>query len=354
MRCPFIQTIVLALLFVCESAHGQAVQQSVSVTDCRRLLGTGDYEACLAAATSAIERRAYGEDWPILKLRAEGELGRYEEALASALSGIERYPWSVRIHLEAYRIQKELGHAEAASRSLQEIDNLAGASPWRYSDADDLVALGHAALAAGADPKNVLEGFFDQARRNFASRPDGFLASAELAIDKGDWPLAVEILNPAVEQFSDDAEILFAHSQAIRRSSPKAAEASFEAALSINPNLTNALLFEASRSIDLERFDEAVDALHELLQRNAHHAEAGALLAAVHHLRNQSGAADRVRAAALAHNSNNPLVDHRIGATLSRRYRFAEGAAFQKQALEADPGYVPEPVASPSSDNPPR
>ena len=48
--------------------------------------------------------------------------------------------------------------------------------------------------------------------------------------------------------------------------------------------------------------------------------------------------------AALAQWSTNPEVDHLIGRKLSQKYRFAEGAALQKQALGLDADYLPAKV----------
>lgn len=305
---------------------------------------TGQFEECLTVAAEAIERHSYGEDWPILKLRAERELGRYDETVATATTGIERYPWSIRLHYEAFLDFRELGRNEDAANSLQEIDRLAAAAPWRYSDADDLVALGKAALEAGADPKDVLEGFFDRARRNFARRPDGVLASAELAIAKGDLQFAAELLTPALKLFPDNAEIHWAHYRALRRSNAQLAEKSMQAALAINPDLTPAFLAAANQQIDLEQFADAANSIAGLRQRNPHHAEACGLLAAILHLQGRSNQAARVREAGLAHNPQNPILDHHTGRTLSRRYRFSEGAALQRQALEMDPDFLPASV----------
>src|SRR5262249_30340680 len=37
----------------------------------------------------------------------------------------------------------------------------------------------------------------------------------------------------------------------------------------------------------------------------------------------------------------NPRVDYLIGLKLSQKYRFAEGSAYQRRALESDPQYLP-------------
>lgn len=321
-----------------------SVSATASVSDCRQLLRTGQYEDCVVMAAEAMERRAYGEDWPVLKLRAERELGRYDASVATAEAGIARYPWSVRLHYEAFLGYRELGRTEDAAASLAEVNRLVEASPWRYSDADDLVALGRAALDAGADPRVVLEGFFDKARRNFTRRPDGVIASAELAIDKGDFAFAVELLTPALTVFTDNPEILWAYSRAIRGADPEAAEQAMQAALAINPQFTAVQLAQVNRYIDREQFTAAIDTVSEILERNAHHAEASGLLAAVYHLLGEPDLAAEARSAGLAHSPQNPVVDYHTGATLSRRYRFKEGAALQRQALQMDPAYGPARV----------
>ncbi len=312
-----------------------------TVNECRQLLMTGQYQECLTFANEAIERRAYGEDWPLLKLWAERELGKPVEALATAAAGIERYPWSIRLHYEAFVGYRYLGRKKDAAETLRTIDRLATGAPWRYSDADDLVALGNAALAAGADPKAVLEGFFDRARKNFTGRPDGVLASSKLALEKGDQAFAAELLTPAVEQFPEHPEILFAYSRAIRSSDSQQAEEARNKALSVNPNLTSALLETANRQIDQEQFEAATETIAKIRNRNPYHPEASGLLVAVHTLNGQMDSANKVRSEALHHNASNPAVDYFTGATLSRRYRFSEGATLQRLALTKDPGYQP-------------
>lgn len=319
-------------------------QASASIRECRQLFLTGQYAECRKMAQDAMDRRAYGEDWPVLKLRAERELGRRDAALATALTGIQRYPWSVRLHWEACLDYRESGQQESAARALREIDRLASATPWRYSDADDLVALGRAALAAGADPKDVLQGFFERARRNFSRRSDGVLASAELALEKGDAAFAVELLTPAIETFDRDPQVLWAHSRALWDADPEAAEASRLAALEINPHFAPALLAAARRSIDREQYEEALTAVSEVRQFNPFHAEACGLLMAIHLLNGADDRAAQARVAGQVHNPFNPMPDHYAGVILSRRYRFAEGAALQRRALQLNADLLPAKV----------
>ena len=48
-----------------------------------------------------------------------------------------------------------------------------------------------------------------------------------------------------------------------------------------------------------------------------------------------------MRAKALHFWPNNPRVDWLIGKKLAEKYRFAEAVAYQRQAWQFDPGYLP-------------
>jgi tetratricopeptide (TPR) repeat protein len=126
-----------------------------ALSDCQQAWQTGDYAKCLELATAAIDARSYGEEWPILKARAELALGKYPAALDSIAAGIERYSWSVR--LQQLRIEAALanGNREMAATAISEVEKLASTASWRYTDADDLTCLGEVALQLGADPKAV-------------------------------------------------------------------------------------------------------------------------------------------------------------------------------------------------------
>jgi tetratricopeptide (TPR) repeat protein len=62
------------------------------------------------------------------------------------------------------------------------------------------------------------------------------------------------------------------------------------------------------------------------------------------HLNNDSDASRKHREKALKFWPTNPRVDYLIGRKLSQKYRFAEGAAFQRRALKNDPNYLPAKI----------
>jgi tetratricopeptide (TPR) repeat protein len=307
-----------------------------SITECRDLFRTGQYEDCLQATTEAIEGRSYGEEWPMLKTQSELATGRYDDAVATVAAGLERYSWSVRLLMLQHECAVATGQKELADKSLAEIERLVQTASWRYTDADDLVSLGHAALALGADPRDVQEGFFDRARRNFATRPDGFLAAGQLAAAKGDFQFAAEILGPAAEKFDDNPDVLLAYSIAVRSADSEQASELLKQVLEVNSHHAGALQQIVERQIDQEDYAAASKTIQTMLSINSQSPTAHALQAVVHHMQNDIDAANTSSAAAMEHSGPSAAVNHLIGRKLSQKYRFREGSQYQRDALEAD------------------
>ncbi len=314
---------------------------AATISECQQMLHTGKYEECLTAAADAIERRSYGEEWPILKATAEMYLGRYDLADETIEAGTQRYSWSIRLRMLAHSNCRILGNREKSERLLDEINQLATAAPWRYTDADDLVALGKAATIIGADPKDVLEGFYDRAKRNYSTRPDGYIAAGELAFSKGDSALAADILRPALEKFPDNPDVTFLLSEALRSGAAKQSAVLLEKTLALNPAYPTALQRLAEQQIDAEDYATAEATIARIHKTNPNHPEAHSLQAVIHHLHHRAEEEQKSRDQALKFSTANPLVDHLIGQKLSRKYRFAEGAEYQRQALKIDPNYLP-------------
>lgn len=329
--------LILILVF-CERV------EAASIRETKALVASGKYQEALQLATDEVERRSYSEEWPLLKADAECALGKYKEAQETLKAGIQRYSWSIRLRMQLHHLQKILGDRELQVRLLDEVNQLATSAPWRYTDADDLVAMGEAALVLGADPKDVLEGFFERARRNYASRSDGIIASARLALEKQDPALAADYLRPALEKFEDDAEIAYLLSEALHSSSADVSAELLQKSLKLNPHHFEANLRIARQLIDRELYDEAVDQLDQILAVNPALPEAWALKAVLAHLENDPEQEKQARSNALQFSDQNPEVDFVIGECLSRKYRFREAAQYLERALKVAPDFVPAKV----------
>lgn len=334
------------LLWMCLAASllvarpAVALPQTETLANCQTMLQTGRYAECLEATAKAIESRSYGEEWPILQARAQLLLGQYPESLVSIAAGIERYSWSIRLRQLQHEAALANGNRELAAVAIQETEKLAATAAWRYTDADDLAALGQIALVIGADPKAVQEGFFERARRNYPNRPEGFAAAAQLALQKGDAAMAADLLQPVLEQFSSDPEILFLASEALSSVNPERSAQLLQQALSVNEHYFPAWIRIADKQIDREDYEAAEATLQKILAVNPHHPEAHAYRSVVFHLQNNSAAEADSRAAALRFAPSSPIPDYTIGRKLSQKYRFREGAAAQRRAIEADPEFT--------------
>ncbi len=309
---------------------------------CRKLFVQGEYDECIAAASKAIAAREYGEAWPALKARAELFTGRTADAAATLTTSLERYTWSLNLRLLAHHAARCAGRNEQAEKSLREIDELGRRAPWRYTDVDDLMALGEAALILGADPREVLDRFYERAKKQSPSRREPYLAIGHLALDKGDGELAAEIFEDAAKRFPEDPDVRFGLARAFAESQPLRATAELNKALELNPRLVPALLMRVDQAIDAEAYDEAERLLLRIENTNPHESDGWALRAVLAHLKNDPRGEAACRDAGGA--AANPGVDHLIGLKLSQKYRFAEGAASQRKALAIDPGFLPAKI----------
>ncbi len=330
-----------SLAILCALLSFISISGGAEIDDARELLLIGKYEECLTVSFAAIEKGVYGEAWHQLKAEAEVKLGKYDDCLLTIQEALKRYNWSVRLRCAGMQVCRYAGHAELVETYIEEIAKLVQSTPWRYTDVENLIALGNFSLDQGADAKTVQEAFFQRARRNYPQHRLPILALGNLALDKRDFELAAELFRPAVKQFPTDPDFQFGLSQAIRGLDADAAAAAIEKCLKLNPKHDRAILTLADRLIDGEKYDEAVTALQQLLDYNPKHPEGLAVQSVIQSLQEKTDASAKSREQALASWSENPLVDHVIGRKLSQKYRFKEGAKHQRQALTFDPDYLP-------------
>lgn len=332
---PSITLWAAGMLLLPGAARGAEIDEA------QRLFLTGEYDACLERCTQAIHGGAYGEGWHVLKADVELLTGRYAEARQTLEAALGTYSWSVRLRCRLREALRYTGAADQVERLDAEISRLVEATPWRYTDAESLVLLGQLALDLGADAKEVQDAFFQRARRNNAVHRLPRLALGRLALDKRDFALAADIFQEAVQTFPDDPEMLFGLAEAIETSDPERAAQLYEKIGQLNPRYIPLLLKTADRLISTESYKEAVLELNKVLGVNHQHPAALAYGAAIAHLQGDDAREQSLREQALAAWASNPEVDHIIGRELSQKYRFAEGAAYQRRALAMDGDYLP-------------
>jgi Tfp pilus assembly protein PilF len=304
-------------------------------------LRTGDYETCITGAAEAIDRRAFGEDWYLVKAEAELALGRGPQALETIQAGLQRYSWSIRLRERGVAAARLANQGQQAAIWQAEILDQAGRAPWRYTDPDNLVSLGRTALAAGIDAKQVLEQLFDRALKQSPHHREALLASGELALSKQDFDLAANTFRTALKQHPDDPDLQLGLARSLQASDPPRAAGAVAAALAANPRHVPSLLFRAERALDAEQYTDAEEYLRQAQEINPADPDLWAFRAVIATLSNEPEVAAEHRERALAAWAESPRVDSLIGRKLSQKYRFAEGAAHQQAALRLEPGYLP-------------
>lgn len=331
--------LAAAALATLPSLAGSAA--GIDVEEGQELFFAGQYEECLEAATAEIDRGNYLEQWRALKIKSQLATGAYDAALDSAEQALDEFPTSLPLRYLAHTVYQFNGQAGRAATELEMIERLAVSEPRRYSSPASRLALGRYFLKIGADARQVLEIFYDPIMKAWPEFVDAHLASAELSLAKYDNALAAEVLTKAPEPAKSDPDYYYLLARAYMQDDGPAATKAIEAALAINPRHVKTLLLQVDNLIDAEQYDDAEELLDDVVKINPREPVAWSYKAVLAHLANDSEAEAAERKRALADWPDNPEVDHTIGRKLSDKYRFAEGAAYQRRALQMDKAYLP-------------
>jgi tetratricopeptide (TPR) repeat protein len=314
---------------------------AADVKEAQQQLISGNYSTCITQARAALTEREDHEDWNLLLSRALLATGRYEEALHAITNALQQARWSIRVRWQAREVFQSNGQADRAREMVESVLRTIQGQPRSFRDAPNLVVLGQAALLANADPKKVLDTVFEAARKDDPKNRDVYLSMGNLALEKHDYALAAKHFNAGLKELPGDPDLQFGLAQAYAPSDPALMQTALETALSRNSNHVGCLMLLAEYNMDGEDYDAAERYLARVDAVNPFCPDAWAYRAVLAHLHNQPEGEETARKAALKFWRDNPRVDYLIGHKLSQYYRFAEGSAHQRQALEFDSDYLP-------------
>lgn len=348
--CVFI----LGLIADCSIQSSQAKAQSAvdpfglsasaeakSPASADQLFRAGDYDGAMELAKFEVDRGVWNEKWPKLLIQCQLARGKYPEALATYNDAIARYSQSFALRMLGREALLFNDRVDAAEREADQIFNILQQSSSRFVSADSLVAAGRYFSLRGEDARQVLTLFYDRVRKANPDHLESHLATAELAIEKGDFKVAAETLTLAEKIDDRDPRVGYLQALAWQSSDSKKMAEAIQRSLACNPHFVPTLLLVVDNAIDSERFADAEKAITNVLTINPHDWSAWAYLAVLAHLRGEFEKEPLMRAAALSTWSKNPGVDHLIGRKLSDNYRFEVGAAYQRKALAFDSGHAP-------------
>ncbi|QDU29182.1 Tetratricopeptide repeat protein [Anatilimnocola aggregata] len=336
LRGGLICAFACCLGFVVSAGVSAAADLVEATTQFR----TGKYAECIEQATELVTQNDYHEPAWVLKIQAEMTVGRYADAAKSLDAALAKLNGSVQLRWLGRDVCRHTQQLERADKFNAEIVGLLQQAPWRYSDLTSQLVIGRWMLSQQTDPKQVLTKIYNEAKRRQPTNVDVWLAIGDLALDKHDYKLAGDSFQQGVKLDAENPAAHFGVARAFAPSDSKKADAALQATLALNPRHVAALLMVADEQIDSEQYDEAEKQLLQVLTINPQQPRALAYRAVIAHLRNKLDQEKQLRAAALKSWPANPEVDYVIGQKLSQKYRFAEGSAYQRQALKSDPKYL--------------
>ncbi len=305
----------------------------------------GNYQDAIDYADEVSGFRRADPQVVAARLDALMTLGFYDRAAEDAGEAADEFDGYIPIQLQAIEVLRRTGRGEKSAALLEALDGLAKQAKPANLNAVELVALGRAALLLGAEPKLVLKQFYDRARGLEKEGWQATVATAELAIRKGDYGLATRVLNEARTRVGPLPDLIYLQAEANSPSDRKASERFIDELLETNPRHLPALLLRARHAIDVEAYEQAREVLATVRETNPREPLAWALEAAIAFRLDQDARGKSARAKALEPWAENPEVDYWIGLKLSEMRRFAEGSGFLRQALAFDPDHLPSKKA---------
>ena len=344
--------VVILLLAFLSSGSGiepaaAGNRQSVetqNLASLREQFRTGQYEKCLETARKAIKDGAYSADPRIFEIESLMALGRYGEAAGCVDTALRDTRADIRLLRVGHTAYQHNNQGQQATMMLSAAYRIAAYRRTEYLTGPEAVALGQCLLLLGAEPRVVLRDFYNRVMEKDPNCCEAYLAAGALATAKQDYELAAQRYREALKRFGDNPDVHYGLAEAFYQSDRKAMLASLDAALHINPRHAPSLILLAEHQIDCEELEAAGKSLDRVLAVNPWYPPAWAYRAVLADLAHDPNAAATSHTKAMKFWPKNPQVDYLVGRKLSQNYRFAEGAAYQRQAMAIDPNYLPAKI----------
>lgn len=308
----------------------------------REMLAKGDYANVAKISKAFLDHGAPSEDWWVLRLQADMATGDLKDITEASEAALQKQKESLHVLMACHTALTAYGKYELAGRILQQVNVAAKLKTASQRTAHDMVALGRAALAIGADPQKVIQQYFEPAKKRDDGKVEACTALGELSLAKSDFARAANEFREGLKSRSDDPDLQLGLAKAYAPTDRKKSMELVDAVLEVNPRHPGALLLRAEHFLGSEQYDEARHSLEEILSVNRKHPEAWALRGVINVLvENREDEARKSRDKGLELWPQNPAVDTLMGRCLSRSYRFREAAEHLQEALKLDPKHLP-------------
>jgi cellulose synthase operon protein C len=266
--------------------------------------------------------------------RLAADRGQYEDALDVLEPAAKANPLG-EAALELGLVQRVLGRDDNAASTLAPLVSAA-----RGNVGSD--ALLRAARAAHAlDQTRNANALYRDALATLKNDPAANTAWGQLFHEKHTPDEAVKSFRLALQADPNWAPALAGLARALADEDPAEAAAAAVKALTIDPALTDAHLFEAERALDNEKPEAARASIDRVLAVNPRSPDAHTLLAAMAWVAGRNAEYETELGRARAVNPKRGDTYRVIAAHAARNYRFDEAVELGRQAIALEPSNMP-------------
>ncbi len=320
-----------------------ATADGVDAVEARRGLAralrlVGRYEEAERTLRDGIDSGDGGDLWNPLGelLRETGRIDEAERAFRRAIREESRDALDARLNLAL--LEHRRGRMDEAMAAFDEFIDVYNRT--RALSARELTAVATAVRHLGRTNPDLFQDAlraYDEAVEADPSLLEPRILTGELFLDKYNSQDARQTFQEILSINPNHPAALVGLARALDFDNEGGAADTARKALETNPNYAPAHVFLARVSLQLERYDQAEESARAALEANPAFPEGLAVLAATHHLRDDTAAFRRVRERAdslYPESAQLPLTVAEISVT---HRRYDEAVQFSREATERDP-----------------
>ncbi len=320
----------------------------------RAYLETGKYTEIEVTAKKYLTGKASNAVARLALAEIEAVTGRYAEALKDfervgqqvdeaikkagdkeeALEAVKlQFPLNLRANLRRGELLRLTGKEEEAQFAFQAIVKF-----YEDNDAEQAESLTSVAAAlAYLEKYQEAKDMYLDAIAADEKYIDAHIGGGELFTAKYNYAEAADFFKDALEINPNSARLHLAIARNKRLEGGEALQQALAKALTINPNLYEAKIIQASLDLEAERHTDAAKKIDEVLKLNPNALEAHALRAASHWVNHRLPDYEAAVKTVLAVNPRNGELYETLARFATSQRRYAESIVFLRKAVELTP-----------------
>jgi len=264
------------------------------------------------------------------------EVGQVDKAIED-IEEIVRFSMGPTYFLRLAELYRYRGRMDKYRETLERASQLAQMFMRRSASKENVLALGRIAELRGVDPKQLLSIHYKVFIENEPDFVPARVAAGDLAYSKDSYNLAAGYYTDAIELDEKNQDALAGLAECYWKSDDERLQQTVEKLLDINPHHPRALAIQTEKLLDTGNTADAMKVIDSVLAVNPNRLRFRALKSAALFLDDELTDMEQCQTATLEFNPVCSEVFRIPGRIASRHYRFKDGTAFQRRALELDP-----------------